>query len=340
MVGSQAIAGHATGDIVVSSREMLAERRISGRYRLVRRIGAGGMGQIFEAIDERLDRAVALKLLLPGNQAASARTRMVREARAAASLQHPGIVIVHDVGETEGGGVFIAMELVRGRSLREAAQEAPANDVLEWVVEVARTLATVHANGFVHRDVKPDNVMVRDGGRTVLLDLGLTKALESVAEQADAALRVTDTGEVLGSPAYLAPEQARGLRVDGRADQWALAVSAYELLSGQLPWAGDSHAVVLACILMDPPRPLQCASLPPELGSVLERALAKDPSKRFRSCAAFADALETTIQADRPALQDVNPRRGAGRRKHVGWTSVAVASVVAASIGVAWLTRC
>lgn len=261
---------------------------VAGRYRVVAELGAGGMGVVLRARDERLERDVALKVLPPSSALdGMARARLVREARAAAALSHPGIVHVYDVGETENGGAYIAMELVSGKSLRALSQEGALSreEIVRGVVDVARTLAFAHRAGVVHRDVKPDNVMRRADGRVVVLDFGLAKSR-------DASVTITATGDVIGTPAYLSPEQARGESL-AASDQFALAVMFFELLVGRLPWSGNMPTAILASILADEPLAAHALdpSLPAELDVVLGRALAKDPAQRFETMDAFADAI-------------------------------------------------
>jgi serine/threonine-protein kinase len=249
------------------------------------------MGEVVRAHDVKLDREVAVKLL-PAKACGDerARARLVREARAAAKLQHPGIIHVYDVGETDDGGAFLVMELVRGKSLRTVLEGggAPASVTIRVIVECARALAFAHRAGSVHRDVKPENVMIREDGRAALLDFGIAKSIA-----ADAAT-LTDEGVVMGTPAYLAPEQARGEELDGRADQFALAVTAYEALAGRTPWRGTSVAAVVAEILRDDPPPVSSVrnDLPRALDAVLARAMQKRAADRYPDLDAFADALQ------------------------------------------------
>jgi serine/threonine-protein kinase len=263
--------------------------RLADRYELGERISEGGMGVVLRARDTRLGRDVAVKIL-PRERVgdATARERLVREAKTAASIEHPAIVHVYDVGETDDGGAFLVMELVKGASLRDAIAGgiAPAA-LVRHVVAVARALGAAHRAGLVHRDVKPENVMIRDDGRAVLLDFGLAKAAVSAAQ-------LTGEGVILGTPAYLAPEQAEGRELDARVDQFALGVTAYEGLTGRLPWQGTSSAQMVAAILRDEPPPPSAMNrhLPRELDAPLARAMAKRPAERFESIDAFADALE------------------------------------------------
>lgn len=266
-------------------------RVLAGRYRIATPIGSGGMGAVYRATDTRLAREVAVKVVAAeslGDQAA--RERLIREALACAALHHPGIVHVYDVGETDDGGAFLVMELVTGTPLRELVHDDSWTETarLGAVVEAARALAAAHRAGVVHRDVKPDNLMLRDDGRIVLLDFGIAKHAGQPL-----ATNLTGTGVVVGTPAYLSPEQARGRPLDARTDQFSLAVTAYELLTRSIPWAATSAIAVVAAIMNDPTPPLNLedAVLSRAVGAVLERATAKKPEDRYPDVDAFADAL-------------------------------------------------
>lgn len=271
--------------------------RLAGRYVVEELLGRGGMGVVLRAFDEKLQRAVALKVL-PSSALldGTARARMLREARSAAALDHPGIVHVYDVGETGDGGSFIAMELVRGRSLRAAALAGALDHATlgRLIGDVAATLASAHRAGLVHRDVKPDNVMLRDDGRIVVLDFGLAKPME----HAPGAMALTDDGSIVGTPAYLSPEQARGATLGPASDQFALAVTAFELLTGRLPWSGSNAMSVLASIIADEPASAAALvpGLPPSVDVVLRRALAKSAADRYPDCDAFGRALADALR--------------------------------------------
>jgi eukaryotic-like serine/threonine-protein kinase len=276
--------------------------RIADRYELVAPLGEGGMGVVWRARDTRLGRAVAVKLLsatIVGSE--TARVRLIREARAAAALEHEGIIRVYDVGELPDGGAFLVMELVRGQSLRDLIEQAPLTPArcIRIVTQVAQALQLAHASGVVHRDIKPDNVMVRDGDRVIVVDFGVAKPVATeIVVNAETLAGVTDTtltgaGQIVGTPAYLSPEQARGTDVGAATDQFALAVTAFEAMTGQRPWEGKSPAEVVASILRDPPASLRALvpSAPASLEAALVRALAKDPANRHADMASFADAL-------------------------------------------------
>ncbi len=264
-------------------------------YRIIRRLGRGGMGEVFLAEDTRLGRPVALKLLL--NEYTRDQSRLLRfgrEARAASSLNHPNILTVYEIGES-GGRHFIATEFVDGETLRRRIKRAPlsAEEALAVATQVAEALAAAHEAGVVHRDVKPENVMVRRDGYVKVLDFGLAKLVErrrasassagSAEEAATVQMAHTLPGAVMGTVWYMSPEQARGEEVDERTDVWALGCVLYEMLAGRPPFTGQTPSHVTVSILEDEP-PL-AESLGPDapqgLARVLSRALAKERERRY-----------------------------------------------------------
>jgi serine/threonine-protein kinase len=270
--------------------------RIAG-YRLEERIGAGGMAVIFRAHDERLGRAVALKVLSPGlAQDEAFRQRFIRESRAAATVDDPHIIPVFEAGEASGV-LFIAMRYVPGGdagSLLRREGPLPPARVAAIISPVASALDAAHAAGLVHRDIKPSNMLmdVRPGrpDHVYLSDFGLSKA-------AMGATGLTGAGQFLGTVDYIAPEQIEGKPVDGRVDQYALACAAFELLTGVPPFRRDSAPAVIYAQLTEPPPPVATLrqGLPPVVDQVFARAMAKAPGDRFPSCREFADALRTSL---------------------------------------------
>ena len=256
------------------------------RYRLDSELGRGGMGVVYRATDLELQREVAVKVLSANASTSDARQRLIREARAAASLNHPHIVAVHDVGEA-GGLPFLVMELVIGPSLSQA-RPTELTRVVEIAVQICSALEHAHANSIVHRDLKPDNVLLSGAHQTSsvkLADLGL--ALPA------SAARISRVGTIVGTAAYMAPEQALGQKVDGRADLYALGVLLYELTTGRLPFTGDDPLTVVSQHVhapVVPPRVLR-PNLPCTLETVILRLLAKDPSQRYSSAAETRAAL-------------------------------------------------
>jgi serine/threonine-protein kinase len=287
-------------------------QKISDRYELVSRLGEGGMGVVWRGRDTRLGRAVAVKLLSADSVGSDvARKRLIREAQAAAALEHPGIVHVYDAGETDDGGAFLVMELVRGRSLRAVLASSDVlsiADRVQVIIDAARALHFAHQAGIVHRDVKPDNIMIRDDGRVVVVDFGVAKPVSSaIVANAETVAGVTSKsltarGQLVGTPAYLAPEQARGVAIGHATDQFALAVTAFEALTGKLPWKGDGVVEVVASLLRDESPPVSSnPEVPAAFDPILSRALAKEPKDRWPDMGAFADALEAAADAFGPS---------------------------------------
>ena len=278
---------------------------VAERYLVERLLGRGGMGEVYEALDTKLERRVALKIVV-AKASPDARRRLEAEAKAVAALEHPGIVTLHDVLE-HGDLVVLVLELVPGTSLRDMIEREPLepDTVGRIVTGVAQALEAAHARGFLHRDVKPDNVIVRPDGRTVLLDFGIAKGPAGLSPFA---MTVTADGALMGTPGYLAPEQIRGEPVTAAVDQFALAVMAYELCTGRLPWNASSVASIIASIVSDSPKRFHD---PPsdddaEIESVFARALDKQPEERYPSVSAFAAALRTALGTTE---KDALPRR-------------------------------
>ena len=270
-----------------------------GRYVIESLLGEGGMGEVYRARDSKLERSVALKVLRNDTEASSddwehAVMRMQREAQAVAALSHPGIVAIYDIGEHEGAP-FIAMELVGGQPLRDlVGKDAPFGTRLRILLDVAKALGAAHEAGFVHRDIKPENILVRQDGVAKILDFGIARktsrnvdhsaqTLDIQGATIDAALvGMTADGAIVGTPAYMSPEQLRGDIADARADQFAWGVVAYELLSGKHPFQAEKGAIgLLAAILSDTPAPL--VDVPEVIGAVVLRALEKEAEKRWAS---------------------------------------------------------
>jgi TolB-like protein len=269
-----------------------------GHYRILSLLGAGGMGQVYRAHDDQLDRDVAIKLLPASSiQNPAARARLLREARAAAALNHPSICTIHEVGDADGQ-VYIAMELVEGRPLSELAvgRGLPVEEVLRCGRQIADALAHAHARQLVHRDLKSANVVVTPDGRIKVLDFGLAKKL-SVAELTEATTQVhahgehTAAGALVGTLAYMAPEQLRGEGADARSDLWALGVVLYELSAGVRPFRGQSGFELSANILNQPHSSLP-ASVPMALRGVIDRCLDKQPARRFQSAGEVRAAID------------------------------------------------
>ena len=274
-----------------------------GRYEIKDALGAGGMGTLYLASDPHLGRLVAVKLLHASQVTPDLRARFAREARAAAQLNHPNIVTVHDFGE-HGDVPFLVMEYVRGETLGEMIQRrasVPLTTRLEWLQALCSGLAWAHRHAIVHRDVKPGNLMIDEHGTLKILDFGL-------ARMADALM--TQSNVLLGTPAYMAPEQWLGHPVDHRSDIFATGVVAYALLGGRLPFLGDSGPVIMRQVLHDHPPPLDEVNpaVPHVLADAVLQALEKSPDARFQS----ADEFRVVLERVRRALDGHGPVPSAG----------------------------
>ncbi|HSN97957.1 MAG TPA: serine/threonine-protein kinase, partial [Candidatus Nanopelagicales bacterium] len=285
-------------------------------YRIVELLGKGGTGEVYAAVDTRLGRLVALKRIR-GDRSDMAVRRLLREARAAAAFEHPNVVTLYDIGEDEGAP-YIAMEHVRGRTLRGFIGNAalPMTRRLRWLIDVGRALGAAHRAGLVHRDVKPDNVMVRDDGVIKVLDFGIARraSLNEGAGGSPLIGTVTEEGVVVGTRRYASPEQLRAAKFDGRSDQFSWAVMAYELIVGVMPWDCHDTLELLSQIIYSEPPPMATRALgastspdagapplevPAEVEAAVLRAMAKSAEDRFPTIDEAADALEPFAEVTR-----------------------------------------
>ncbi|HET6314952.1 MAG TPA: protein kinase, partial [Chloroflexota bacterium] len=285
-----------------------AQRTLAGRYRLVREIARGGMAAVWEGHDELLDRRVAIKLLLDKYaDDPEFLERFRREARAAASLSHPNVVSVYDVGEdTETRTPFIVMELVEGQNLKDYIRSKapmPDREIRRLGAALASTLDVAHRRGIIHRDIKPQNVLLGDDGRPRLTDFGIAQALS--------ASQLTRTGAVMGSAHYLAPELVRGKPASPRSDIYALGAVMYEMATGRVPFSGDTELAIALAHVEEPPTPPRTfnAHLDPGLERTILRALAKSPEDRFASAAQLAAVLRQDAAAPPPRTDDARTQR-------------------------------
>jgi TolB-like protein len=299
-----------------------------GRYRIVRRLGRGGMGVVYQAHDPRLDRSVALKLLPPSLSADPVAVRhLTAEARAASALDHPNIETVYEIGETVDDRVFIAMAYYEGETLRQRIARGPmtVDEVVDLGVQLADGLSAAHRGGIIHRDIKPENLLLTGDGVLKIVDFGIATL---------AGDGPTSVGMTPGTAAYMSPEQTRGEGIDQRTDLWSVGVVLYEMLVGSRPFGGQGEALVHT-IRNDAPRPLReiRPELPPGLAAVVERCLEKSPERRFESAGALAAELRNAAgrPATRAAVFGPRPRRRAS------W--LAGAAVFAALALVALQTR-
>lgn len=266
-------------------------------YRVVSKVGAGGMGVVYKAEDTRLHRTVALKFLPADVGADSASVqRFYREAQAASALNHPNICTIYDVGEQDGQD-FIAMEFLEGQTLKERihGKPLPLDETLELAIEIADALNAAHSKGIVHRDLKPSNIMVTPSGLVKLLDFGLAKLIEPEADDSGPTRSaVTEIGAIVGTAAYMSPEQAEGKKLDARSDTFSFGAVLYEMVTGRRAFAGESTAATLGAILHREPKPIGeiRGEVPPELEKLIMRCLRKDLQRRAQHMADIKIALE------------------------------------------------
>jgi eukaryotic-like serine/threonine-protein kinase len=318
-------------------------------YEIRERLGQGGMGVVYKARDTRLDRFVAVKILSPEKvQDSKRKHRFVNEAKAASALSHPNIVHIYDIDEV-GGIDFIAMEFVRGKTLDRLIPRhgISASEALKYAVQIADALARAHAAAIVHRDLKPANVMVTEDGVVKLLDFGLAKLTEPTPDPVDDTTKplrdfMTDEGTIVGTPAYMSPEQAEDKPVDARTDVFSFGSLLYEMLTGRRAFQGDTTPSTIAAILREEPKPPSevVNGVPAELDRILRRCLRKVPAQRIR----HMDDLKLALQELRDELDSgILPRLpGADRRRRRPTLTriVAAAGLLATTIGAGlWLAR-
>jgi Tol biopolymer transport system component len=334
------------------------------RYTVVGPIGAGGMGEVYQAQDSSLDRMVALKILPPDMlKNDERRRRFIQEARSASSLNHPHIVTIHEIGETtiEPSGVsihYIAMELIDGSTLKRKIhqEQLELRTTLSYLAQAADGLAKAHAAGIIHRDLKPENIMVTRDGFAKVLDFGLAKlsVRKSATESVDdptAVREVTREGAVLGTVAYMSPEQVTGKVVDHRTDIFSFGAILYEAATRRRPFDAESDVDVMHKILHDPPPPIDAGAdpVPAELRRIIRRCLAKDPDRRYQAMKDLAIDLrdlvdnydEFSVSATSGGSSSEAALAAAPRKRNVLlWTAVSVAVLALAALGyLAWRTR-
>jgi eukaryotic-like serine/threonine-protein kinase len=320
-------------------RQRLA-RTLSGRYEITRLLGRGGMAVVFLAEDLALERQVAIKVLPPDmSHDTKLIPRFQQEAKTAAKLDHPNIIPIYRV-ESEAGLDYFVMKYVNGRSLEEVLEDGPlAIDLARRVLrEAALALGHAHKRHIVHRDVKPANIMIEADGRVILTDFGISKAVQGASQ-------LTGTGTIIGTPHYMAPEQAKGLEVDGRADQYALAIVGHQILTGKQPFDGSAHSILYKHVFEPPPPVLGMRpDVPREISVALERALSKDPEQRFATMEDLAAALgaersstRTVVSAPIKPLAAVASKTAKPTpRGNVVRRSLIIVGICAVAGGAAW----
>jgi serine/threonine protein kinase len=287
-----------TGELAPS---LALDQVIDGRYRVLRRLGEGGMSYVYQGRDQQSNTDVAIKVLTP--RLATDPTsveRLKREAVLAMRFDHPNVCRIHHVGESSDEVLYLVMQYLRGESLNDAESRRgpyPVNEAVMLLVQACQGLQHAHDVGVIHRDLKPENIMlvpddaVPGGIRAVVMDFGLGKAIQPDPDL----VRLTQTGIILGTPEFMSPEQVRGDRIDGRSDIFSLGVVAFELFTGQLPFAGRTSQESMMARLRGKPRLARAVrpDLPPRVEVVLSRALALKPDQRYQTMQAFAEDLGT-----------------------------------------------
>ncbi|HTW82009.1 MAG TPA: protein kinase [Terracidiphilus sp.] len=281
----------------------LAEGTLLGPYRIESRIGSGGMGIVYHARDLRLERSVAIKAIHPKASGPRLEAALLREARLASSLNHPGIVTIYDILNT-GSITCIVMEYVRGTPLQQLipAEGLPTERALSIAREIGEALGAAHAAGIVHRDLKPGNILVRDDGQIKILDFGLAKVFEHHSPDAETQMASIFGGDTVGTIGYMAPEQARAEEVDERADIFSFGIILCQLLTGKMPFQGANMVAKLHAMQTSEPTPLRTlkAGIPAGLDDVVRRALAKQPAERYQTVGEMLKALENAEEKSIP----------------------------------------
>ena len=314
-----------------------------GAYQILESIGAGGMGEVYVAEDPKLSRKVALKVLPPEMAAKPERLmRFEREAKAVAALNHPNIVTIHSVEEADGLH-FLTMELVEGKTLSELIPKKglPLNQFLDIAIALADAVAAAHQKGITHRDLKPDNMMVSNEGRLKILDFGLAKFKQEIAQEGVSELPTqsgTQESRILGTVAYMSPEQAAGKTVDHRTDIFSIGIILYQMLTGQRPFSGDTTTTLLSSIIKDTPASVTeiNPAVPRDLGRIIKRCLTKDPERRYQIAKDLRNKLEETKQevVSGDAIVGAAP----SGVKPAGWPKTLwAAGAVIALLAVAWI---
>jgi len=317
-------------------------------YRILEKIGEGGMGVVYKALDSHLDRHVAVKVLPPDKVAdEERRQRFAQEAKAASALNHPNIVVVHDITEDRGVN-FIVMEYVEGKTLDQLVgrKGLKLNEALGYAVQVADGLAKAHSAGIVHRDLKPTNIMVTSDGRIKILDFGLAKLMEEGGADEFGPTRTlgrperprTEEGFIVGTAAYMSPEQAEGKKVDARTDIFSFGVVLYEMLTGQKAFSRETKIATLAAILREDPKPAGQINetLPPDIEQILTRCLRKDPQRRWQNMSDLKVVLQDLKEdSESGKLRASQAAAARPRRRPFVW--IGLATLVLAAAILLWI---
>ena len=301
-----AAMGMMTGDstqltVAVQSKFPSRVGQTVSHYRILEKLGEGGMGVVYKAQDLRLERLVALKFLPPHiSPDEEEKIRFIREAKAASALDHPNVGTIHEIADAPDGQMFIVMAYYQGETLKQRIERGPlpVKEAVDIAAQIALGLAKAHSQGIVHRDIKPGNVMVTKDGLVKIIDFGLAKL--------GGLTKITQTHTTMGTVAYISPEQARGEEVDQRSDVWSLGVVLYEMLTGQLPFPGARSEAIIHAILTAKPKPLRQlrADVPLEIERIVSRSLDKDLKSRYASAAeVLKDLTEYQSSLDLPKME-------------------------------------
>src|SRR5437867_10917517 len=315
-------------------------------YEILSSLGEGGMGVVYKARDARLNRFVAIKVLRADKVADPERKRrFIQEAQAASALNHPNIITIYDI-DSENGTDFMVMEFISGKMLSQLIPAGGQNldDALKYALQITDALATAHAAELIHRDLKPGNIMVTDLGRVKVLDVGLAKLTENTigADDSTRTNRLeTEQGTILGTVAYMSPEQAEGKKIDARSDIFSFGAVLYEMITGRRPFRGDTTISLLAAILREDPKPPAAlvAAVPRELERIVFRCLRKDTARRFQTMGDLRIALEELREEmEAGKLSEVAPAP-VSRTPKWRWLTLAAAAAMIGSSITFWVTR-
>jgi serine/threonine-protein kinase len=285
--------------LILEPRENLQSGRIFGHYEIIKQIGAGGMGEVYLAEDKKLDRKVAIKILNEKFAAHESNLqRFVQEAKAASALNHPNILVIHEIGESENSN-YIVSEFIEGETLREYLQKLSLkpSEILDIAVQIANALTAAHTANIIHRDIKPENIIVRPDGFVKILDFGLAKLIEQKpigVEDATAKQNETAKGIILGTVNYMSPEQAKGAKVDERTDIFSFGILLYEMIAGKTPFAGDTMSETFANLINSEPPPLTrfSSNLPDKLNRIITKMLKKNKDERYQTMKGLSGDLK------------------------------------------------
>ncbi|HEV2470979.1 MAG TPA: protein kinase [Candidatus Sulfotelmatobacter sp.] len=317
--------------------------QLIGHYRVLEKIGAGGMGEVFRARDERLGRQVALKLIRPASSNNPDHLRRFeQEARAAAALNHPNILAIYDVG-FEGSNPYIVSELLEGRTVRQRVMEGPipVKEAAGYALQMAQALTAAHERHIVHRDLKPENLFITNDGRIKILDFGVAKLQAAPDENrsVESLTTVTKHGAVVGTVAYMSPEQLRAKTVDHRSDIFSFGAILYEMMSGHRAFHGETEVDTMTAVLREEPSAvtLDQAAIPPGYQDIVRHCLEKEPENRFQSAKDLAFALQTLTGSTVTGIRVPRPRPVSAR--YIPWAIAAMLAVVTVILGIAAMLR-